>query len=84
MKITKEHYNIIKNAMQEKAFLLPSIKSHIKYETRQPKDLEMRIRWDLFYASGISQFVCKDVYIYANDEHIDTALKMIMKELDKK
>ena len=84
MKITKEHYKIIKDAMQEKAFLLPAIKSHIKCESKQPKDLAMRIRWDLFYASGISQFVCKNVYSYANDDHIDTILKMIMKEIDSK
>jgi hypothetical protein len=44
-------------------------------------DWEKRYRWDLCHASGLTSWICKELYPYANDSHIDTALKAIMKEL---
>jgi hypothetical protein len=40
---------------------------------------EKRWRWDLLYAAGLSQWICDNLYPYANDEHIDTALRHILK-----
>ena len=83
MKIKPEHYSVLKKAMQEKAFLLPAIKSHISLETRQPKDINMRIRWDLFWCTGLKIGESDlPLYDYMNDTHIDTALKKIMTELE--
>ena len=81
MKIVPKHYAHIKNAMREKVFLLPAIKSHIRCATVPPKDLDMRIRWDLFYAAEIGKWVCDNVYCYATDDHLDTALRQIMEEI---
>jgi len=51
------------------------------------RDFDMRIRWDIFHAAGLKigdgRGVKGDInlYEYLNDNHIDTALKHIMKEL---
>lgn len=81
MKMIPEHYAVIKKAMQEKAFLLPAIKLSINGGKR-PKDMEMRIRWDLFNATELLKWQCDVLYGYLDDTHIDTALKSIMKELN--
>ena len=39
-----------------------------------------RQRWDALYASGLSQWICDNIYSYANDDHIETALKRIAQE----
>lgn len=41
-------------------------------------DPAMRYRWDLFRAAGLTSFACDTLYAYANDEHIDTALRHIV------
>jgi len=44
----------------------------------------MRFRWDLFtfaLRSGAEKIALDDIYRYANDSHIDTALKRIVREL---
>lgn len=45
------------------------------------KDIEKRLRWDCLYAAGLTPFICDNLYSYLNDDHIDTALKNIIKEL---
>ena len=36
-----------------------------------------RWRWDVLYYVGLSSWLVEHVYPYANDEHIDTALRHI-------
>lgn len=43
-----------------------------------------RYRWDLAHSAGLTPFFCKELYQYANDEHIDTALRAIVKDLQTK
>jgi hypothetical protein len=45
------------------------------------KDRQMRFCFDVFNAAQIPWSVMKDVYAYANDEHILTALKKICPKL---
>lgn len=47
------------------------------------KDLQMRFNWDLLWASGLNEFVCKTLN-YANGSHIDTALKSICPKIERK
>jgi hypothetical protein len=47
----------------------------------QVKDVGKRLRWDIAYAAGLSQYICDNMYPYANDEHVDTVLRNIMKEV---
>lgn len=42
------------------------------------KDPAKRYRWDLFRAAGLTTFACDTLYTYANDDHIDTALRHII------
>lgn len=44
------------------------------------KDKAMRLRWDASYRAGLTAWICREVYSYANDDHIDTALRKILKE----
>ena len=81
MKMKKEHYNHIKNEIAKidkkdiahnKQFIEKEGKAH---------DPAMRLRWDCLWCTGLSKWLCENVYKYCNDNHIDTALKQIMIEL---
>lgn len=82
MKITKEHYEHMKSEIS-KVFTKEKDESHRKFIIIEgkSKDIEMRLRHDWKWYAGLSGFICKEIYQYANDTHIDTALKKIMKEL---
>lgn len=85
MKITKAHYNHMKEAIATKIQDTPvtdlaAYKEALKTDTRV-KDINVRFRWDLFHAAKLSTYASKELYSYCNDNHIDTALKAIMKEL---
>lgn len=49
------------------------------------KNLAMRYRWDLLWAAvdtpafPTSKWVCDNLYPYLNDEHIDSALREILR-----
>lgn len=42
---------------------------------------DKRYRWDLTYLANSSRFICDVLYEYMNDDHIDTALRKIVKPL---
>ena len=44
---------------------------------------DMRYRWDLTYAVGLTPWICSTLYPYLNDDHIDTALRRIIPPLDR-
>ena len=78
MKITKEHYSILKSKIAE----LPR-NEVLKHKSLQlGKDIDKRFRWDLFHKASLSRFAVTELYHYVNDDHIDTALKNIIKELE--
>ena len=79
MKMTKEHYEHMKAAIStlDKESILATAKTVTNY-----KDLNERMRWYMANQAGLLRFTCDVLYKYLNDDHIDTALKSIMKELD--
>jgi hypothetical protein len=81
MKITQEHYKILRNEIS----MLPSdeVSQHKKALLSDPrvKDLDKRFRWDLMYRAGLNKWVCETLYPYMNDTHLDTALKSVVKDL---
>ena len=87
MKITQEHYKILKDGIEKLG--IDKIKLHkmdLPFSVRPPKDLDMRVRWDCLYATKIKigDGIGMDglpLYAYLDDSHIDTALRNIMKEL---
>ena len=36
-----------------------------------------RWRWDMTYWTGLTPWICNNIYPYANDDHIDSALRLI-------
>ena len=73
MKIKPEHYEYMKSAILGNA-KAPTLPDYLA------KGLtEKRWRWDLFYMANLSRWVCDNVYSYANDDHIDTALRNILR-----
>lgn len=82
MKITKQHYDHMLECMRPIVAdkRLPAYINQLKEDTRV-KDINKRLRWDILYAGIKSSWVSDNLYTYANDDHIDTALRQIMKEL---
>jgi hypothetical protein len=79
MKMTKEHYKHIEQAID--AIPVKLRQSHfasLQLDNRV-KDIDKRFRWDCFNYAGLTQFACDMLYKYLDDTHIDTALKSIMK-----
>ena len=78
MKITPTDYAAIRNACAAVQAKQPGITPHTYAENNIGKDHDMRFRWDLLRASA---FDTSRLYDYANDDHIDTALRRIVTEL---
>lgn len=74
MKITAQHYKRILEALRPLAGQISTRREAVR-QIGQFKDLEKRVRWDLAHAAGLTPFFCRDIYEYANDANIDTALK---------
>ena len=81
MKIQPAHYAYMKQAIEN--FSAKWVEAHRAEIIREGKarDVEMRLRWDLSYRANLSQWLSNNVYTYANDTHVDTALRSIMREL---
>ena len=80
MKIKPEHYNYMRETMLPHKASLPSRRFALSLDPRV-KNVEKRLRWDLLYATIKSQWIVDELYPYINDDHIDTALKSILKEM---
>ena len=85
MKIQPQHFEQIKSAF--KNFGADKIKAHRVFlqspdNPRPPKDLETRLAWDILWATLGSKWICDNVYSYANDSHVLTALKRAIVEID--
>lgn len=80
MKIKAEHYSYIRDCMR---VLLPKISAHAEAlrQDARVKDFNMRLRWDWFNAAVKCSWTCAEIYPYASDSHIDTALRSIVSEL---
>jgi len=76
MKIRPEHYEYMRAACATVIAEHPELKS--MYTDSGLSD--MRFRWDLARRAGLMTWICDNLYSYANDDHIDTALRRIVKE----
>lgn len=88
MKIQPAHYTHISDAIRAaRPTFRFSLAEYIARDPRIPNigksaDPAKRYRWDAMYATGLSQWVSSNVYPYADDTHIDTALRHIVAELE--
>lgn len=82
LKIKQDHFQIIKMSFLTKSKdELKKYKDLLKTDC-SIKDIEKRFRWDLLYGLVGSNWVCDTLYPYLNDNHIDSALKQICKDLE--
>lgn len=73
MRIIPAHYDYIKAAVLGNPHA-PTLPDYLARGLT-----EKRWRWDLLWAAKISPWISANVYPYANDEHIDTALRKILR-----
>lgn len=71
MKIKKEHIDYMKHA------ICADSKAPTLAEYTQKGLSAKRWRWDLLYRAKISAWISDNIYPYADDTHIDTALRHI-------
>lgn len=86
MKMKQEHYQVLKAGIE--AIDRQAIAAHKidLLNDSMVKDLDKRLRWDCLHATKIkigdgNGMSGLPLYGYLNDDHIDTALKAIFKEL---
>lgn len=87
MKIKNEDYQILKQAVIKGIQLLSEkYKDNVETKYQEAGLSPMRLRWDFLWASklkigdGVGAPGDVNIYAYANDDHIDTALRSIVKE----
>lgn len=80
MKIKPEDYQYMLSKIRPLAPQIPEMRERII--TGIYNDLEKRLRWDLCYKADLSYWIVDHLYPQGiNDDHVDTALRHIMKEL---
>ena len=80
MKVKEEHYKHMEKKIKETLSQRNLISKEIiqDYNVKKiGKDYTKRAIWDICFASGLTSFICKELYSYCNDDHIFTALKRI-------
>lgn len=81
MKMKPEHYFHIRNCFEKSAHWIPEIRASIAIENKA-KDHAKRLRWDMLYIAIGSRWICDNLYSYLDDDHIDTALRAIMRQYE--
>jgi hypothetical protein len=88
MKMSQADYDALKISISRKVEVLgvDKIKAHRETLKSDPrvKNLDMRYRWDILNLKSRrdeNTELFDRLYVYLNDDHIDTALKKIIKEL---
>jgi hypothetical protein len=84
MKIKLEHFEILKAALVplDTAARRAQYRAGAFPRAQHVKDLDKRYRWDLLNMQpALLRWVCDEIYTYADDAHIDTALRAIVPAL---
>jgi len=77
MKITLDHYMHIARSLNNiRPFLL---QARIAYKKSGLSD--KRFHWDMVRHAGLITWLCDNIYPYANDDHINTALRRYFSDL---
>jgi hypothetical protein len=79
MKVTNEHYAVIKSAIEEN---IAAEKAHEQLGAYNQYGLShRRFVFDVSYYARLSRFISDTIYEYANDDHLYTALTKAVDEL---
>lgn len=88
LKIQPEHIEHMRVEISRVLTEDPEITS--RYEAGQfaksnmVKELQRRFCFDLMHRAGLTPFVCSEIYSYANDDNIYSALKTICPKVERK
>ena len=79
LKIKTEHYETLRGACEDVLAKYP--KARAEYAVKGLSD--KRFRWDVLYSARIdgvsgTEWLCRTLYPYMNDEHMDSALRRIV------
>lgn len=77
MKIKAEHLEHLKKVLK------PLDTTEWRAKCRELGHTNMRYRWDLTYHAKLSRWICDNLYAYLNDEHIDSALRSFIPNLNE-
>ncbi len=82
MKVKPEHYAALTAAITPNRGKIASHREAIVREGKA-KDVDKRVRWDLLWAipRDVRTPLVDAIYRYANDDHLDTALRAIVRDL---
>lgn len=82
MKINQDDYSIIVRKFEQlDPFVIVLHGESLEKSEKPPKNLGMRVRWDCFRACFDYIFTNNLYKQGLNDDHIDTALRKVMKEI---
>jgi hypothetical protein len=81
VKIREEHYAHMLAKMKPFSPEIADMRAEIIAEGKA-KDIDKRLRWDLARNAGLIPWICDYVYPYANDDHVDTALRRVMMQIE--
>ena len=81
MKITDETYTKLLNAIRPLADKLKAHENAIISSGKMPKNMAVRVRWDAFWSVKGYEMIPQSEKKELKDNHIDTALRSIMKEI---
>ena len=88
MKIKPEHRTIIKDAIAKVLVTYPDAADYYERgefaRSDKVKDLQVRFCFDLFYATGLTSWLCDHVYTYANDDNVYSVLKTCCPKVERK
>lgn len=88
MKIKPEHFEYMKAKIDKVLAKYPDLPA--QYErgdfprSDKVKDLQKRFCFDVFHGAGLTSWACENIYPYANDNHVYTALKAILPKVENK
>jgi hypothetical protein len=82
MKIKPEHYAVMLDAMRTAQAKVPHMTRQWYVDKGIGQDPAMQHRWDLFHSGESSTLLLDALYTYADDTHIDTALRKIVAQLE--
>jgi hypothetical protein len=87
MKMTKKHYETLRVMVAGLLEQHPDTPIHYSNgnfaRANAVKDLNKRYRWDLFYYATSKDQPFRDELGYLQDSHIDTALRNIVKPIER-
>ena len=80
MKMTPAHFDILRNAIAK----IRKDEPDLRMIYTENGHTDMRFAWDMVHRAKIgnhntgTSFICKELYPYLNDTHIETALRKII------